>query len=71
MVSFNISFLIVGIRFRGEFEEWLKKIMDEICVNGNIILVIDEIYIVVGVGVIEGSMDVVNIFKFVLVRGEL
>ena len=71
VVSLNISSLIAGTRFRGEFEERLKKIMDEIRANGNIILVIDEIHTVVGAGAIEGSMDAANILKPALARGEL
>ena len=71
VVSLNIGSLIAGTRFRGEFEERLKKIMDEIRTNGNIILVIDEIHTVVGAGAIEGSMDAANILKPALARGEL
>ena len=71
VVSLNIGSLIAGTRFRGEFEERLKKIMDEIRANGNIILVIDEIHTVVGAGAIEGSMDAANILKPALARGEL
>jgi len=71
VISLNIGSLIAGTRFRGEFEERLKKIMDEIRTNGNIILVIDEIHTVVGAGAIEGSMDAANILKPALARGEL
>ena len=71
VISLNIGSLIAGTRFRGEFEERLKKIMDEIRANGNIILVIDEIHTVVGAGAIEGSMDAANILKPALARGEL
>ncbi|MEM1167692.1 MAG: ATP-dependent Clp protease ATP-binding subunit [Cyanobacteria bacterium P01_H01_bin.35] len=71
VVSLNIASLIAGTRFRGEFEERLKKIMDEVRANGNIILVIDEIHTVVGAGAIEGSMDAANILKPALARGEL
>jgi len=71
VVSLNIGSLIAGTRFRGEFEERLKKIMDEVRANGNIILVIDEIHTVVGAGAIEGSMDAANILKPALARGEL
>ncbi|MDJ0516407.1 MAG: ATP-dependent Clp protease ATP-binding subunit [Trichodesmium sp. MO_231.B1] len=71
VVSLNIASLIAGTRFRGEFEERLKKIMDEVRSNGNIILVIDEIHTVVGAGAIEGSMDAANILKPALARGEL
>lgn len=71
VISLNIASLIAGTRFRGEFEERLKKIMDEVRANGNIILVIDEIHTVVGAGAIEGSMDAANILKPALARGEL
>ncbi|NES89719.1 ATP-dependent Clp protease ATP-binding subunit, partial [Okeania sp. SIO2B9] len=71
VVSLNIGSLIAGTRFRGEFEERLKKIMDEVRSNGNIILVIDEIHTVVGAGAIEGSMDAANILKPALARGEV
>ncbi len=71
VISLNIASLIAGTRFRGEFEERLKKIMDEVRSNGNIILVIDEIHTVVGAGAVEGSMDAANILKPALARGEL
>lgn len=71
VVILDIGLLVVGIKYWGEFEECLKKIMDEICFVGNVILVIDEVYILIGVGVVEGVIDVVNILKFVLVCGEL
>jgi ATP-dependent Clp protease ATP-binding subunit ClpC len=63
--------LIAGTRFRGEFEERLKKIMEEVRSNGNIILVIDEIHTIIGAGAIEGSMDAANMLKPALARGEL
>ncbi len=71
VISLDIGSLIAGTRFRGEFEERLKKIMEEVRSNGNIILVIDEIHTVVGAGAIEGSMDAANILKPALARGEL
>lgn len=70
VVVLDIGLLIVGIKYWGEFEEWLKKIMDEVCVVNNIILVIDEVYILIGVGVVEGVIDVVNILKLVFLWGE-
>lgn len=63
--------LVVGVKYKGEFEECLKFVVNEVIkVEGSIILFIDEIYILVGVGKGEGVMDVVNILKFVLVCGE-
>lgn len=69
--SLDMGLLVAGTRFRGDFEERLKKIMEEIRSEGNIILVIDEIHTVVGAGGIEGSMDAANILKPALARGEL
>lgn len=62
---------MVGVKYRGEFEERLKKVIEEVKKSVNVILFIDEIYMIVGVGVSEGGMDVVNILKFAFVRGEL
>ncbi len=69
--NLDMGLLVAGTRFRGDFEERLKKIMEEIRAEGNIILVIDEIHTVVGAGGIEGSMDAANILKPALARGEL
>ncbi|NJK39492.1 MAG: ATP-dependent Clp protease ATP-binding subunit [Oscillatoriales cyanobacterium RM2_1_1] len=69
--SLDIGSLIAGTRFRGEFEERLKKIVEEVKVSGNIILMIDEIHTLVGAGAIEGSMDAANMLKPALARGEL
>lgn len=62
---------VVGIKYCGQFEEWMKVIMNELEKLRDVILFIDEIYIIVGVGGVIGSLDVFNIFKFVLVCGEL
>lgn len=67
----NFSSIIAGAKFRGEFEERLKTIIDEIRESSNIILFIDEIHTIVGTGSSEGSMDAANILKPVLARGEL
>ncbi|MDJ0798996.1 MAG: ATP-dependent Clp protease ATP-binding subunit [Calothrix sp. MO_167.B12] len=69
--SLDMGLLIAGTRFRGDFEERLKKIVDEIRSAGNIILVIDEIHTLVGAGGIEGGMDAANILKPALARGEV
>ncbi|HNY11037.1 MAG TPA: ATP-dependent Clp protease ATP-binding subunit [Candidatus Wallbacteria bacterium] len=67
----NFSSIIAGAKFRGEFEERLKTIIEEIKESSNIILFIDEIHTIVGTGSSEGSMDAANILKPVLARGEL
>ena len=69
--SLDMGSLVAGTRFRGEFEERLKKIVDEIRSAGNIIVVIDEIHTLVGAGAIEGSMDAANMLKPALARGEM
>lgn len=69
--TLDMSLLIAGTRFRGEFEERLKQIMDEVRQSKNIILVIDEIHTLVGAGSLEGGLDAANILKPALARGEL
>jgi len=71
VISLSMGTLIAGTRFRGEFEERLKTIVEEIRTAGNIILVIDEIHTIVGAGAIEGTMDASNMLKPALARGEL
>jgi ATP-dependent Clp protease ATP-binding subunit ClpC len=71
VISLDMGSLVAGTRFRGDFEERIKKIMDEIRSAGNIILVIDEIHTLVGAGGTEGGMDAANILKPALARGEL
>jgi ATP-dependent Clp protease ATP-binding subunit ClpC len=66
-----MGLLVAGTRFRGDFEERLKKIVDEIRSVGNIILVIDEVHTLVGAGGTEGGLDAANILKPALARGEL
>ncbi len=66
-----MGLLVAGTRFRGDFEERIKKIVDEIRSVGNIILVIDEIHTLVGAGGTEGGLDAANILKPALARGEL
>ncbi|AKG19940.1 ATP-dependent Clp protease ATP-binding subunit [Calothrix sp. 336/3] len=71
VISLDMGLLVAGTRFRGDFEERLKKIMEEVRQAGNIILVIDEIHTLVGAGGVEGGMDAANILKPALARGEL
>jgi len=71
VISLNMSTLLAGTRFRGDFEERMKQIMDEIRQAGNIVLVIDEIHTLVGSGSLEGGMDAANLLKPALARGEL
>ncbi|WP_254174995.1 ATP-dependent Clp protease ATP-binding subunit [Planktothrix pseudagardhii] len=71
VISLSMGTLVAGTRFRGEFEERLKTIVEEIRTAGNIILVIDELHTMVGAGAIEGTMDASNMLKPALARGEL
>jgi ATP-dependent Clp protease ATP-binding subunit ClpC len=71
VVALDIGLLIAGTKYRGEFEERLKKIMDEVQVAANIILVIDEVHTLIGAGAAEGAIDAANILKPALSRGEL
>ena len=71
VISLDMGSVVAGTRFRGEFEERLKKIMEEVRTAGNIILVIDEIHTLVGAGGTEGGLDAANILKPALARGEL
>jgi ATP-dependent Clp protease ATP-binding subunit ClpC len=69
--SLDLGALIAGSRYRGDFEERLKKILNEIRTKGNIVLFIDEIHTLVGAGGAEGAIDAANILKPLLARGEL
>ena len=71
IVQLDVGLLVAGTKYRGEFEERLKKIMEEIKSASNIILVIDELHTLVGAGAAEGAIDAANILKPVLARGEL
>ena len=71
VVALDIGLLIAGTKYRGEFEERLKKIMDEVRQANNIILVIDEVHTLIGAGAAEGAIDAANILKPALSRGEL
>ncbi|MBH8553764.1 ATP-dependent Clp protease ATP-binding subunit [Nostocaceae cyanobacterium CENA357] len=71
VISLDMGSLVSGTRFRGDFEERIKKIVEEVRSAGNIILVIDEIHTLVGAGGTEGGLDAANILKPALARGEL
>ena len=71
VVALDIGLLIAGTKYRGEFEERLKKIMDEVRTANNIILVIDEVHTLIGAGAAEGAIDAANILKPALSRREL
>ena len=71
VVSLDLSGVVAGAKYRGEFEERLKKAMDEIIKAGNVILFIDEMHTIIGAGAAEGAIDAANILKPSLARGEL
>ena len=71
VVSVDIGAMIAGAKYRGEFEERLKKLTDEVIRNHNTILFVDELHTIVGAGAAEGAVDAANILKPLLARGEL
>jgi len=71
VISLDMGSLLAGTKFRGEFEERLKSIVEEVRKAGNIILVIDEIHTIVGAGAMGGAMDAANMLKPSLARGEI
>ena len=71
LVTLDMGALVAGTKYRGEFEERLKKVIDEIKAAGNCVLFIDEIHTIVGAGAAEGAVDASNILKPSLARGEL
>ncbi len=71
VITLDMSAMIAGAKYRGEFEDRLKSVIDEVKKAGNVILFIDEIHTIIGAGASEGSMDAANILKPSLARGEL
>mgnify|MGYP004567922889 FL=1 len=71
IVSMDISGMVAGSKYRGDFEERIKKALEEVKKAGNIILFIDEIHTIVGAGSAEGAIDAANILKPMLARGEI
>lgn len=71
VITLDISSMVAGSKYRGEFEERLKKVMQEIVEAGNVIIFIDEIHTIIGAGGAEGAIDASNILKPALARGEL
>jgi ATP-dependent Clp protease ATP-binding subunit ClpC len=71
LVTLDLSSMVAGAKYRGEFEERLKKAVEEVINAGNVILFIDEIHTIVGAGSAEGAIDASNILKPSLARGEL
>ena len=71
VVTLDMGLLVAGTKYRGEFEERLKKLMEEIKQHDDIILIIDEVHTLIGAGAAEGAIDAANILKPALARGEL
>ena len=71
IVGLDLSAMVAGSKYRGEFEERMKKAMDEVKAGGNIILFVDEIHTIIGAGAAEGAIDASNILKPALSRGEI
>ncbi len=71
LISLDLALMIAGTKYRGQFEERIKAVMDEIKKHGNILLFIDELHTIVGAGAAEGAIDASNILKPALSRGEM
>ncbi len=71
VISLDMGSLLAGTRYRGDFEERIKQIMEEVRQSGNVILFIDEIHTVIGAGAISGGMDAANMLKPALARGQM
>ncbi|KAJ0903825.1 putative UVR domain, ATPase, AAA-type, core, P-loop containing nucleoside triphosphate hydrolase [Helianthus annuus] len=71
VITLDMGLLVAGTKYRGEFEERRKKLMEEIKESDEIILFIDEVHTLIGAGAVEGAIDAANILKLALARGEL
>ncbi|MBI5346331.1 MAG: ATP-dependent Clp protease ATP-binding subunit [Chlamydiae bacterium] len=71
LISLDLTLMIAGTKYRGQFEERIKAVLDEIKKNGNVLLFIDELHTIVGAGAAEGAIDASNILKPMLSRGEI
>ena len=71
VITLDLALMVAGTKYRGQFEERIKAVMDEIRKVKNVILFIDELHTIVGAGSAEGAMDASNIIKPALSRGEL
>ena len=71
VVTLDISGMVAGAKYRGDFEERIKKALKEVKKAGDVILFIDEIHTIVGAGAAEGAIDAANILKPLLARGEV
>ena len=71
LLSLDLSGMVAGTKYRGEFEERIKKVLEEVKKSGNVILFIDELHTIVGAGSAEGAVDAANIIKPALGRGEI
>jgi ATP-dependent Clp protease ATP-binding subunit ClpC len=71
VVTLDLSSMVAGTKYRGEFEERMKKVMEEIRLAGNVIVFIDELHTLIGAGAAEGAIDAANILKPALSRGEM
>ncbi|RNC62765.1 MAG: Negative regulator of genetic competence ClpC/MecB [Candidatus Dichloromethanomonas elyunquensis] len=71
VVTLDLSSMVAGTKYRGEFEERMKKVMEEIRIAGNVIVFIDELHTLIGAGAAEGAIDAANILKPALARGEM
>ncbi|NGX38901.1 MAG: ATP-dependent Clp protease ATP-binding subunit ClpC [Chlamydiae bacterium] len=71
LIALDLTLMIAGTKYRGQFEERIKAVMDEVKKNGNILLFIDEMHTIVGAGAAEGAIDASNILKPALSRGEI
>ena len=71
VVTLDLGLLVAGTKYRGEFEERMKKLLAEVKRAGNVIMFVDELHTIVGTGSTEGSLDVANMFKPAMARGEI